>query len=95
MAKRKGGKKHRRRMARLFELYAGCCYYCGVAVRQNNGERPEVNEHATLDHLIPLSMGGTNEPGNIVLACRGCNLERGTMDATKFLMRFKPQEKAA
>jgi len=27
----------------------------------------------TLDHVIPVSEGGTDEPKNLVLACRRCN----------------------
>lgn len=31
---------------------------------------------ATVDHVIPLSEGGTNDPGNLVLACANCNKDR-------------------
>lgn len=33
---------------------------------------------ATLDHLIPVSAGGTDEASNLALAHRGCNSRRGT-----------------
>lgn len=33
---------------------------------------------ATLEHLKPLSKGGTNEMWNLRLACDPCNQERGT-----------------
>lgn len=33
---------------------------------------------ATLDHLVPVSVGGTDEAANLALAHRGCNSRRGT-----------------
>lgn len=32
---------------------------------------------ATLDHLVPVTDGGTDEPANLALAHRGCNSRRG------------------
>ncbi|WP_142926733.1 HNH endonuclease [Mycobacterium marinum] len=40
------------------------CHYCGDAVTAAN---------ATLDHIIPQSRGGTNDPENLVTACLTCN----------------------
>jgi 5-methylcytosine-specific restriction endonuclease McrA len=31
----------------------------------------------TVEHLIPLCLGGTNDPSNIALACSPCNHNRG------------------
>lgn len=31
----------------------------------------------TIEHLLPLFMGGTNRPSNIVIACERCNNARG------------------
>jgi len=31
----------------------------------------------TIEHIIPLSHGGTNDEKNIALACAPCNQERG------------------
>lgn len=42
------------------------CYLCGVELLQYH-----------VDHFIPLSKGGTNEPGNLRLACPKCNLSKG------------------
>jgi 5-methylcytosine-specific restriction endonuclease McrA len=30
----------------------------------------------TIDHIIPQSLGGSDEPGNLALACRRCNERR-------------------
>lgn len=40
------------------------CRYCG-------GKAPDVE--LTIDHVMPVSLGGTNDPGNLVAACRDCN----------------------
>jgi predicted phage-related endonuclease len=36
---------------------------------------------ATIEHLVPLAVGGTNDRNNLALACEGCNQARGH-DAT-------------
>jgi len=33
-------------------------------------------EDLTLDHVKPMSLGGTNWPANLQVACRACNYER-------------------
>jgi len=50
---------------RLFCVQQGKCAACGSA-----GERLE------LDHIIPLSRGGSNEDENVQLLCRPCNAEK-------------------
>ncbi|MEI6428752.1 MAG: HNH endonuclease [Pseudanabaena sp. ELA607] len=34
-------------------------------------------DELTLDHLMPKSKGGSNNPENLRLACRKCNSSRG------------------
>lgn len=51
-------------------LYAGQngrCWYCGASL--------EDGYH--IDHFIALSKGGTNDVGNLRLACQSCNLSKG------------------
>jgi 5-methylcytosine-specific restriction endonuclease McrA len=43
------------------------CYYCGTAL---------VGSDATVDHLLPLSRGGTSEEKNLVASCRSCNSKK-------------------
>lgn len=40
------------------------CRYCGRSA-------PEVE--LTVDHVIPVALGGDDEPSNLVTACRDCN----------------------
>lgn len=54
---------------RLFEelAFAPCCY-CTKAF---------LVEYLTIEHIMPRSLGGTNDSENIALACAPCNQERG------------------
>lgn len=40
------------------------CRYCGATA-------PDVK--LTVDHVVPVALGGSNDPGNLVAACRDCN----------------------
>jgi len=46
------------------------CYYCGRDLR----ELPTIQNHH--DHVIPLSIGGTNTIDNIVPCCGSCNASK-------------------
>ncbi len=51
--------------------------YCGLdAVAL---ERWDLHE---IDHLVPKSVGGTDEPLNLVVACHGCNARKKDYDPT-------------
>lgn len=43
------------------------CQYCGS------------HDELTLDHIIPLTQGGTNEDDNLITACVSCNSAKGTL----------------
>lgn len=38
----------------------------------------------SLDHITPQSDGGSNEPSNMVTACRSCNCSRGDKPLARF-----------
>ncbi len=50
----------------LREIQNYACYYCGTSIHENRD----------VEHLVPLSRGGSNGFDNIVLACRSCNREK-------------------
>lgn len=55
------------------------CVYCGSRLGI---------ESATLDHVIPLSRGGSHNPGNLVSACQPCNQLKGSLLPTEFFARY-------
>lgn len=48
----------------IFEKFNWTCNYCG-------------DEAKTLDHVKPLSKGGTDTVDNLVAACKACNCSKG------------------
>ncbi len=46
------------------QLQAGVCHYCGRKVGA---------DALTMDHVVPVSRGGTSTRGNVVPACAACN----------------------
>lgn len=50
------------------------CCYCGIRM---DGAGDDTNA-PSFEHIVPRSVGGTNELSNIVIACRQCNTARGS-----------------
>jgi 5-methylcytosine-specific restriction endonuclease McrA len=49
----------------LKKLYASVCAYCGS------------EENITLDHVVPIQLGGAHSIGNLLPACGSCNFSKG------------------
>ncbi len=49
---------------------AGRCHYCGSVVPPKD---------LTMDHLVPLAMGGRSTRDNIVPSCKDCNTKKRSM----------------
>ncbi len=58
----------------MYATQGGRCYYCSVSI--------EKEYH--IDHMTPLSRGGSNWPENLCLACPRCNLSKHTKTAEEF-----------
>ena len=56
---------HKRRMLKKDPR----CYWCKKKLDRRA---------ATVDHVVPLGRGGSNNPNNLVLSCLGCNQGRGS-----------------
>jgi 5-methylcytosine-specific restriction endonuclease McrA len=50
------------------------CYWCGM-------------EANTVDHIIPVAKGGTDDPENLVAACRKCNFSKQDKMPDEFVMQ--------
>lgn len=51
------------------------CAYCSTPL----------NHGGHVDHIVPVSRGGKNEPENLTLACARCNLEKHAKTPEEFL----------
>lgn len=56
------------------------CQYCGNKVEKHK---------ATIDHVIPVSRGGTNSYDNTVCACFDCNNEKNNRTPSEARMSLK------
>jgi len=54
----------RQRRAIILKMHDNLCVYCG-------------DEAYTVDHVIPIELGGTDHPENLVAACLRCNSALG------------------
>jgi len=54
------------------------CFYC------ERGFGKTKLTHCTIDHVQPLSRGGTEDWDNLVAACYRCNQLKGNMDYAEF-----------
>lgn len=78
-------RKPRKRIARLRRgLFGGKdhakCEYCGCRLTKKT---------ATFDHVRPKSSGGYDKQKNGTLACRRCNLLKGSMAKGTFLQAMR------
>jgi hypothetical protein len=64
-AARPRGRPWRRVRAAVLERDGGVCHWCG---------RPGATH---VDHLLARSVGGSDDPSNLVASCASCNLKRG------------------
>lgn len=62
-------KSVRLRAFEVFDRDGFACTYCGRSPRVHG-----VVLH--VDHVVPLSRGGTNDPENLTSACSACNMEK-------------------
>jgi 5-methylcytosine-specific restriction endonuclease McrA len=51
------------------------CPYCGSPL----------NQEGEVDHMQPVSRGGSSNPENLLIACRTCNRDKHSKTASEFL----------
>lgn len=55
----------------IYEMCSRHCAYCGCELEYKDMQ---------VDHVTPLRIGGADELGNMLPACRSCNHYKATLD---------------
>jgi CRISPR/Cas system Type II protein with McrA/HNH and RuvC-like nuclease domain len=71
----------------LYKRDNGVCYLCGEVCdwsdhEWRDGNHYTGNKYPTIDHVVPLMLGGSHTWENIRLACFKCNTEKGATTPT-------------
>lgn len=80
------GVKRAKRVRGLAERDGWSCRYCRIPLVPDSSPGLQVNAHglhvsvATVDHVVPTCLGGTNDRGNLCLACSWCNGKKAEND---------------
>jgi 5-methylcytosine-specific restriction endonuclease McrA len=61
------------------------CHYCGIGLTRYT---------ATIEHVVPLSKGGTDSLANTRIACQSCNVNRSNGDYAAFKEKMLPIKQA-
>jgi len=64
----------------LLCMQENTCFYCFTEITEKT---------ATIDHFVPLSLGGDDEQTNMVACCRRCNQRKGNMMPIIFMRKLR------
>lgn len=73
-------------LGRLFERDMGRCRYCGRECKLAKPKKglPPAGAMATVDHITPVSRGGSSDMWNLALACWSCNNKKKDLTKAEF-----------
>ena len=72
---------------KVWKRSKGRCSYCGIQLVLGKPDNLVTEKSFTIDHILPVSKGGTNNVSNIRAACSKCNNIRG--NASLYYLRYK------
>jgi 5-methylcytosine-specific restriction endonuclease McrA len=76
-ASKLGAKEKRRKVRSLLSKFGKLCFYCNVEMIPRKPGQTNICDLAmTIDHVVPLSKGGSNKLENLVLCCNKCNRKK-------------------
>lgn len=73
----------------LRKMHGDACCYCSIEMDFKRGKRGEgiAPNRATLEHVLPLSRGGTHTFDNTRLACHRCNVSKNSKTVAEWEAR--------
>lgn len=79
-----GGKIPSDVIRRLMVSQAGKCVVCRCEFQRDSSSAWYLSNYE-LDHIMPLSLGGTNEEVNLQILCRPCNRRKAARHPEEFM----------
>lgn len=68
--------------AEILERNGYTCRHCGAGPEDPDPTNPGRRMRLNVDHVIPISQGGTNEKGNLLVLCSCCNQGKANIRGT-------------
>lgn len=62
------------------------CFFCGLELELEPPEDTPKEDRPSIEHLVPLALGGPDTEANMVAACLGCNTDVGHMTVYEKIM---------
>lgn len=72
-----GGTHTAKDLEEILLIQNGLCVYCKVEITKENRH---------IDHMTPISRGGSNARENLQILCRGCNLSKRARTHQEYLI---------
>jgi 5-methylcytosine-specific restriction endonuclease McrA len=67
----------------IYQKQRGQCRYCKKRLTKTN---------TTIDHIVPIVLGGSHWPSNLCLACRKCNGKKSNLTVRRFMRLLREEE---